>query len=50
MQVVLDFGRRLVFRRPLQVISATRPDEVPAALEALQGALAAGRHVAGWLA
>jgi para-aminobenzoate synthetase/4-amino-4-deoxychorismate lyase len=50
MQVILDFGRRLVFHQPLQVISATSPDEVPAALETLQRALAAGRHVAGWLA
>ncbi|MBN9589303.1 MAG: aminodeoxychorismate synthase, component I [Alphaproteobacteria bacterium 64-11] len=49
MHVILDFGRRLAFRRPLQVISAVHAGEVPAALEALQQALAAGRHVAGWL-
>jgi para-aminobenzoate synthetase/4-amino-4-deoxychorismate lyase len=50
MLVLLDdtSGRR-VFAAPRQVIRADRPAEVPAALAALEGALAAGRHVAGWL-
>ncbi len=50
MLVLLDdaSGRR-AFAAPRQVIRADRPAEVPAALAALEGALAAGRHVAGWL-
>jgi hypothetical protein len=50
MQVILDFGRRLVFRRPFQTIRAAGSRDVPAALEAVRAALAAGHHVAGWLA
>ena len=50
MQVILDFGRRRVFHRPLQIIHAAHPDQVPAALDALEAALAAGRYVAGWMA
>ena len=50
MLVLLDdaSGRR-VFAAPRQVIRADRLAEVPAALAALEGALAGGRHVAGWL-
>lgn len=50
MLVILDdaSGRR-VFAAPRQVIRADRLAEVPAALAALEGALAGGRHVAGWL-
>ena len=50
MLVILDdaSGRR-VFAAPRQVIRADRLVEVPAALAALEGALAGGRHVAGWL-
>ncbi len=50
MQVILDFGHRLVFRRPFQTIRAAGSRDVPAALEAVRAALAAGHHVAGWLA
>lgn len=50
MQVILDFGPRRLFRDPVQVIRVDRPDQVPAALGALEAALAGGHHVAGWLA
>ncbi len=50
MQVILDFGRRLVFHRPFQIIRAAGSRDVPAALEAVRAALATGHHVAGWLA
>ena len=50
MLVLLDDGpRRQVFAAPRHVISADRAAEVPDALARLQSALAAGRHVAGWL-
>lgn len=49
MQVILDFGPRLVFRSPQEVIVARTAAEVPAALARLEQALARGRHVAGWL-
>jgi para-aminobenzoate synthetase/4-amino-4-deoxychorismate lyase len=42
-------GRR-VFRAPLRLIRADGPDEIPAALAAIDAALGEGRHVAGWLA
>ncbi len=49
MLVILDDGPRRVFSAPLAVLAADRADEVPAALAAVEQALAAGRHVAGWL-
>jgi para-aminobenzoate synthetase/4-amino-4-deoxychorismate lyase len=51
MRVILDFpGGRQAFLAPSAVIAADGPGEVPAALAAVEKALAAGRHVAGWLA
>lgn len=44
-----DASGRQVFTAPRQVIGANGADEVPAALAAVEAALAAGRHVAGWL-
>jgi para-aminobenzoate synthetase/4-amino-4-deoxychorismate lyase len=49
MLVILDDGPRRVFSEPLAVIRADTADQVPAALAAIQAALAQGRHVAGWL-
>ena len=40
--------RLLRFTAPSAVIQADSPDEVPAALAAIQAALGQGRHVAGW--
>ncbi len=39
----------LCFRKPLQILHATRIDEVADALRALESALAQGRWVAGFL-
>jgi para-aminobenzoate synthetase/4-amino-4-deoxychorismate lyase len=50
MLVILDFGRRQVFRHPLAMICADRVDQVGEALARLERALAQGHHVAGWLA
>jgi para-aminobenzoate synthetase / 4-amino-4-deoxychorismate lyase len=51
MRVILDFpGQRQSFRTPRARISADGAAEVPAALAAAATALAAGHHVAGWLA
>ncbi|HVV26364.1 MAG TPA: aminodeoxychorismate synthase component I [Rhizomicrobium sp.] len=52
MLVILDDtvgARRVAFSGALEIISASTPAEVPAALKAIQRALAAGRYVAGWL-
>ena len=49
MLVILDDGPRRVFRAPLGLITAVRAEEAPAALVAVEAALAQGRHVAGWL-
>jgi len=49
MLVILDDGPRRVFCKPLAVIAADTPDQVPAALAAVQTALDQGHHVAGWL-
>ncbi|HEY0265357.1 MAG TPA: chorismate-binding protein, partial [Rhizomicrobium sp.] len=49
MLVILDNGPRRVFSAPLEVIAADRAGQVPGALAAVTQALAAGRHVAGWL-
>ena len=52
MLVILDdaiAARRRVYSGALAVISADSPGEVPAALGAVEAALAQGRHVAGWL-
>ncbi|MEY4965540.1 MAG: hypothetical protein RL274_1123 [Pseudomonadota bacterium] len=50
MLVLLDDGPgRQVFADPCHVIRADTTTEVPAALAALETALAAGKHVAGWL-
>lgn len=51
--IILDdgrFGRALVFQRPLEIIRCTGPDEVEAALERLDAALASGLHAAGFMA
>jgi len=42
-------GGRRVFRRPLDIIRADSPADVPAALRAVEAALGQGSHVAGWL-
>ena len=42
-------GGRQVFRRPLDVIRADSPAEVPQALAAVEAALRQGNHIAGWL-
>jgi para-aminobenzoate synthetase/4-amino-4-deoxychorismate lyase len=52
MLVILDdaiAARRRVYSGAQAVIAADTPREVPAALAAVAGALAQGRHVAGWL-
>jgi para-aminobenzoate synthetase/4-amino-4-deoxychorismate lyase len=50
MRVVLDFpGGRQAFAGPRAIIRADWASDVPAALAAVVEALAAGRHVAGWL-
>jgi para-aminobenzoate synthetase/4-amino-4-deoxychorismate lyase len=49
MLVILDDGPRRVFCAPTAVIAADRADQVPRALAAITAALAAGKHVAGWL-
>ncbi|HET7083439.1 MAG TPA: aminodeoxychorismate synthase component I [Rhizomicrobium sp.] len=49
MLVILDDGPRRVFSAPLAAIRADTEDELPAALEAVEKALARGHHVAGWL-
>ncbi|HKD22128.1 MAG TPA: aminodeoxychorismate synthase component I [Rhizomicrobium sp.] len=43
-------GRLLRFARPSRIIAAQKPEDVPAALAALETALAEGRHLAGWVA
>jgi para-aminobenzoate synthetase/4-amino-4-deoxychorismate lyase len=51
MRVILDFpGQRQAFGAPRARISADSAAQVPAALAAAATALAAGHHVAGWLA
>ena len=51
MRVILDFpGDRQAFQAPRAVIVANGAAAVPAALAAVSEALAAGHHVAGWLA
>src|SRR6201996_1285543 len=50
MRVIWDgAGGRRVFQRPLDVIRADSPAEVPAALKAVEAALGRGKHIAGWL-
>jgi para-aminobenzoate synthetase/4-amino-4-deoxychorismate lyase len=52
MLVILDdavAARRRVYSGALAVIAADTPREVPAALAAVEDALAQGRHIAGWL-
>jgi len=49
MLVILDDGPRRVFSAPSALIRADQAGEVPAALAALEAALARGCHVAGWL-
>ena len=49
MLVILDDGPRRVFSAPFGIIRADSPGEVPAALAAVEAALATGHHVAGWL-
>jgi len=49
MLVILDDGPRQVFSAPLEVIRADTAADVPDALAAMAGALAQGRHLAGWL-
>ncbi len=50
MRVIWDgAGGRRVFQRPLDVIRADSPAEVPAALKAVEAALGQRNHIAGWL-
>ena len=49
MLVILDDGPRRVFCKPLALITAEHPSQVPAALAAVQTALDQGHLVAGWL-
>lgn len=51
MLVILEDGpsARRVYRHPRAQLCARTPDEVPAALAAIDTALRQGRHVAGWL-
>ena len=50
MRVIWDgAGGRRVFQRPLGVIQADSPAEVPAALKAVEAALRQGKHISGWL-
>jgi len=42
-------GGRRVFQRPLEVIRADSPADVPGALRAIEAALGQGNHIAGWL-
>jgi len=41
--------RLLRFGPPNEVIEAVQPQDVPAAFQRIEAALAAGRHVAGWM-
>jgi para-aminobenzoate synthetase/4-amino-4-deoxychorismate lyase len=43
-------GHLLRFARPSRIIAAQEPEDVPAALAALESALAEGAHLAGWFA
>src|SRR5690349_9088866 len=50
MRVIWDgAGGRRVFQRPLEIVRADSPAEVPAALKAIEAALRQGNHIAGWL-
>jgi para-aminobenzoate synthetase/4-amino-4-deoxychorismate lyase len=49
MLVILDDGARRVFSVPCGLIRADSAAEVPGALAAIETALGAGSHVAGWL-
>lgn len=42
-------GRSLLFRNPVRILEARRPDEVPDALSAIDDALANGLYVAGYI-
>ncbi len=42
--------RSLLFMRPIRVLQADTPEQVPALLRALDGAVAAGYYVAGYMA
>jgi len=42
-------GGRRVFQRPLEVIRADSPADVPGAMRAIEAALGQGNHIAGWL-
>ena len=52
MLVILEesAGSRRVYRKPGAVVSARTAGDVPAALGAIERALAGGRHAAGWFA
>lgn len=45
-----DAAPARLYRDPVELIEARRPDEVPGVLAALRGAAARGLHAAGWLA
>ena len=41
--------RLLLFGAPSETIEALQPQDVPAAFRRIEAALAAGRHLAGWM-
>jgi len=43
-------GPRILYRNPLGVVEARRPEDIPAALDRLRSALADGQYAAGWIA
>jgi para-aminobenzoate synthetase/4-amino-4-deoxychorismate lyase len=43
-------GAHILYRDPVDLIEAYRPEDVLPALERVRGALAQGKHAAGWLA
>ena len=42
-------GPRILYREPLDIIAARRPEDVGLALEQVRTALADGKHAAGWM-
>jgi len=42
-------GPRILYREPLDIIAARRPEDVGPALEQVRKALADGKHAAGWM-
>jgi len=42
-------GAQTLYREPVEIISARAPDEVRPALQRVRGAIAQGKHAAGWI-